>query len=80
MLSACVRPDVFTGSPYTLGSLPGPQGMGWDVAWDVRSGASQRLLNWTELNIHTGLFARLPCCSPGFKCQPRDSWGPPARF
>ena len=42
----------------------------------AHSGAAQHLLNWTELNRHTGPFGRLPYHWPGSKCQPGGSWGP----
>lgn len=38
--------------------------MGRDVACVVHSRPRQALLNWTELNVHAGLFERLPCPWP----------------
>lgn len=43
----------------------------WPVV--AHGGASQRLLNWTELNVHAGLFVGLPCPWPGSKFV--SAWG-----
>lgn len=88
----CAGPETLVRSLNTQGSpptlphstevTPGTRAMGQDG----HSGASAQcgftaLLSWTELNMHTGLFVRLPfpCLAPSL-CRPRGSWGPPARF
>lgn len=81
MFWACVYPEVSEGSPHTLGSPNCPKA--WAGMWPVMAhsgGLTACAELGAELNMRTGLFARLPCRWPRFTCQPGDSWGPTARF